>query len=85
MPILSAFDGTDRERDVPMKALLAHMHCLSKLAMTLLFSRKRVSSDCEGRYNTPLMAVRGIKAGAWAIVGSALARLEHVSIGSLRQ
>ena len=33
----------------------------------------------EGRYNTPMMAARGMQAGAWAVtVGSALTRLEHV-------
>ena len=33
----------------------------------------------EGRYNSPMMAARGMQAGAWAVtVGSALTRLEHV-------
>lgn len=33
----------------------------------------------EGRYNTPIMAAKGMQAGAWAVtVGSALTRLEHV-------
>lgn len=33
----------------------------------------------EGRYNTPIIAARGMHAGAWAVtVGSALTRLEHV-------
>lgn len=33
----------------------------------------------EGRYNSPVIAAKGMQAGAWAItVGSALTRLEHV-------
>ncbi|HEK0787818.1 TPA: N-acetylmannosamine-6-phosphate 2-epimerase [Proteus mirabilis] len=52
---------------------------LPDLQLVTALAEKGCRVIAEGRYNTPMIAARGMQAGAWAVtVGSALTRLEHV-------